>query len=351
MQVLKNQPLAGYTSFGVGGNADNLVLVENTDNIAKILENYPVVNIIGYGTNYLISDHDLPGLTVVMRTKSIVFDDDAQQVIAESGVWWDDLVQGCVKKDLWGLELTSGIPGGVGGAVVGNIAAYGQSVADSLTWVDVLDTTSTSEIKRLTSKDLNFGYRYSTLQHQESQNLLILGAAFNLSTKPTQPMSYQKALDVANELGLDENNLVQRRQIVMEARRRAGSLLPKNDTHSNTAGSFFKNPLVTQDQAETVMRHEEFGVSTKQILHSNMSHGGDKLRMSAALVLLAAGFKRGQTWGKVGLHKDNLLKVENLGGATAQQIYDVGQHLKTTVKEKLNINLDMEVRLLGKFNN
>jgi UDP-N-acetylmuramate dehydrogenase len=66
-------------------------------------------------------------------------------------------------------------------------------------------------------------------------------------------------------------------------------------------------------------------------------------------VLLAAGFKRGQSWGKVRLHPDHILKIENTGGASAQDIYNVVQEVVATVRQKLSIELEPEVRFIGYF--
>jgi UDP-N-acetylenolpyruvoylglucosamine reductase len=97
------------------------------------------------------------------------------------------------------------------------------------------------------------------------------------------------------------------------------------------------------------MRFDETGKSPEQITKMNAVHGGDNLRVSAAHVLLAAGFKRGQTWGPVRLHPKNLLKIENTGGATARQIYDAAQLIINTVQNQLGISLEPEAQLLGQF--
>jgi UDP-N-acetylmuramate dehydrogenase len=135
----------------------------------------------------------------------------------------------------------------------------------------------------------------------------------------------------------------------MEARRRAGSLLLAPGIGHFTAGSFFKNPLVDESQVKSILSHEESAISREQLLRQNVIHGGSQTRVSAAHVLLAAGYKRGQTWGEVRLHPDHILKVENVGNATASQIYDVVMDIIFTVKNKLDITLEPEVRFLGEF--
>jgi UDP-N-acetylmuramate dehydrogenase len=117
----------------------------------------------------------------------------------------------------------------------------------------------------------------------------------------------------------------------------------------HTAGSFFRNPMVDTETAEKLMAHDETGKSAELLKQMNQVHGGDQKRVSASHVLLAAGFERGQAWGPVRLHPDHILKIENTGGATAQQIHDVAQEIVRTVKEKLNVDIQPEVRFLGVF--
>ena len=107
--------------------------------------------------------------------------------------------------------------------------------------------------------------------------------------------------------------------------------------------------MVDNNQVDAIIAHDESGISRQQLLRQNQIHGGSSVRVSAAHVLLAAGFRRGQSWGKVGLHPDHILKIANLGGASAQEIYDVIQMIIQTVQKKLGITLEPEVRFLGDF--
>jgi UDP-N-acetylmuramate dehydrogenase len=107
--------------------------------------------------------------------------------------------------------------------------------------------------------------------------------------------------------------------------------------------------MVDSETAERLMAYDETGKSAELLKQMNQVHGGDQKRVSAAHVLLAAGFERGQSWGPVRLHPDHILKVENTGGATAQNIYDVAGEIVRTVKDKLAIELTPEVRFLGEF--
>ncbi len=347
MQITTDLPLAQFTSFKSGGNAQRAIVLDDVDQFDTLLKTETAFDwAMGFGSNALVSDQGLPGTTLLLRGGKISERDGL--VVAEAGVWWDDLVQHAIVKGLWGLECMSAIPGGVGAAVVGNIAAYGQAVADTLQWIDVFDTV-THETKTLRSDDLGFEYRASTTL-QSNRSLIVLRAAFALGTAPSKPLEYQTALSVAQENGYDTNSLEGRRSAVIGAREKAGSLWDYRDEHaSKTAGSFFRNPLVDTATAERIMSYVESGKSLELLKKMNSVHSGDMSRVSAAHVLLAAGFVRGQTWGDVRLHPQHVLKLENVGTASSQDIFNVSKEIVTTVKEKLGVTLVPEVRFFGDF--
>lgn len=341
----RSVPLAPYTSLKVGGPADRLYELEKPEELRQVLKQHVEDNIwmLGQGTNSLISDRGLPGVVIINNAGAISVDGDT--ISADSGVNWDDLVQKSIDHNLYGFEFMSGIPGGVGAAIVGNIAAYGQKIADTFIKARLFNR-KTNAIQVVQKEDLAFEYRSSMLKNHPE--LIVLDATFKLSSKPTMQLEYESALQIAQKLHLVPHSLQNRRKIIMETRRKAGSLLLPDNEHA-TAGSFFKNPLVNNKQADTIVQFEETGISKEQLLRQNKLHSGQTMRVSAAHVLLAAGFKRGQTWGNVRLHPDHILKIENTGRARAQEIYDVVEYITGTVKSRLGVNLEPEVRFLGTF--
>lgn len=347
MQAHSNLPLAPFTSFHCGGIAENAIVLDSLDQLDAALSSTETIDwVLGFGSNSVISDGGLPGTTLIFRGGSIT--EENGLVVAEAGVWWDDLVLYAIDHGLWGLECMSAIPGGVGAAVVGNIAAYGQAVADTLQWIEVLDLQD-NERKTLQADELGLEYRRSSVL-QSNRSLIVLRAAFALHSAPEKPLTYESALVVARKHNHDLETLHGRRETIIGARARAGSLWDYRDENaSNTAGSFFRNPLIDQETAERIMSHDETGKSLELLKKMNAVHGGDMSRVSAAHVLLAAGFHRGQTWGDVRLHPQHVLKLENAGNATAQDIFNVSQEIVSTVKEKLGVTLEPEVRFLGNF--
>lgn len=349
VKITHDTSLAGYTSLRVGGRAETLIEIEKADNLADVIARSVdgLAWLLGFGTNCLISDKGLPGVVIVNRSGRLEKMSPTRFKVG-SGLNWDDFIQAIIADDLWGLEFTSGIPGGSGAAVAGNIAAYGHKVADSFIQATIINPLE----KRTEIWDrskLEFDYRDSAVQRPENSHLVILDATFELSPEPTGELQYESALKVAHELGLKPDSLANRRKIIIETRQRAGSLLTNPAAGPWTAGSFFKNPRVDEAQIQAIIEHEEKPISRQQLLRQNVIHGQDKNRVSAAHVLLAAGFKRGQSWGNVRLHPHHILKLENMGSATASEMYDVVQQIIQTVKEKLDIKLEPEVRFLGDF--
>lgn len=343
MQTQYNQSLSHYTSFGTGGNAEKLLIVTEASDFADLkTELIRPVWFLGNGCNVLISDKGLPGTTVLLRNNSLKLGKN-REIVVDSGVDWDEFVRFAIDHGLWGIELMTGIPSSVGGAVRGNIAAYGQAVSDTLVYVNVLDIRDGS-VAQLKNTDLQFGYRSSLLQN--NPHFLITSACFRFSPTQTQEVSYESLLIVARELNMPLNSLSGRRNAVYEARRRAGSLL---ENGNKTAGSFFKNPIVTKEQADIIMSFDETRKTRDQIAKMNAVHGGNSLRVSAAHVLLASGFQRGQSFGSVRLHPDHVLKIENYKNATSKDIYDVAMHIIDTVKQKTGILLESEIVFLGEF--
>lgn len=348
MQTLAKEPLAPYTSLKCGGPAETLHLPLLREEVIELLAQTDPgshVWLLGFGSNCLISDEGLPGTTILWRGGEIIQDGDT--VIVDAGVWWDSFVKYAITNNLWGVELMSEIPSSVGGAVFGNIAAYGQQVSDTLLWVEVFDRT-TNSTRILEKSAIDFAYRESSLQAQPQ--LIVLQAAFKLSPTPLHELKYESALNISRELNTDIKTLTGRREAIVETRRRAGSIYHPDDSDAErTAGSFFKNPMVSTEQAVELAKFDESGKALERILAQNQIHGGSSHRASAAHVLLAAGFNRGQTWGNVRLHPQHVLKIETLPGATATEVYGVVREIIDTVQERLDIILTPEVRFLGKF--
>jgi UDP-N-acetylmuramate dehydrogenase len=179
--VRQHVPLARYTSARVGGPADLLVTANSADELAAIVttlwESGTDFVLLGGGSNVLVGDRGIRGVTILNRAKDVRFDEGEQpKVYAESGVVLSNLANRCALKGLSGLEWAATVPGTIGGAVYGNAGAFGGDMARTLSSADVLSPVGS---ERWTVDKLGYGYRTSILKRREVR-AVILGAELRL---------------------------------------------------------------------------------------------------------------------------------------------------------------------------
>jgi len=180
MEIEKNIDLSQYTTFKIGGRAKYFCIARNQkeliDAVGFAKRKRLPFSVIGNGSNVLISDKGYKGLIIKMQNQDVGLLKPTL-VKADAGVMLGKLLNFSLENSLTGLEWVAGIPGTAGGAVFGNAGALGQSIKDSLTEVDVLDTNNL-KIKTIKNKDLKFGYRDSILK--KKKNLIVFSCSFRL---------------------------------------------------------------------------------------------------------------------------------------------------------------------------
>ena len=207
-------PLAPCSAYGVGGPAEYLFRAATTNALVHAVrtarEHSVPLTVLGRGTNVLISDAGIDGLTVLVR--SIAWASDGRTLRAEAGVELPSLVLDLAARGLAGLEFAGNIPGSIGGAVVGNAGAYGRSVSDTLVSVHYMDGR-TEHVRP--AEELEFGYRESIFKKRP--DLVVLSATFQLHHGNAEALLAEVAADA-------------------ELRR------SKHPLDVSSCGSFFKNP-------------------------------------------------------------------------------------------------------------
>ncbi len=184
--VRQHAPLARYTSSRIGGPADVLVTANSADELADIVATLWQIGtdffLLGGGSNVLIGDRGIRGVTVLNRAKEVRFKEgEATSVWAESGVVFSNLANRCALKGLTGLEWAGTVPGTIGGAVYGNAGAFGGDMARSLLAAQVLTPAGR---ERWTVDRLGYGYRTSVLKRHEVQAVVL---AAEMKLVPTDP--------------------------------------------------------------------------------------------------------------------------------------------------------------------
>lgn len=193
-EIKYNEPLKNYSYTKTGGNSDILILTKNVADLANIIkfskeEKIPIT-ILGNGSNVLISDNGIRGITIITSKLNKIELLDNYVVSCEAGVTLAELTQFLIKHSLSNLEFACGIPGSIGGAIYMNAGAYGGEIKDVVTKVEAIDNNG--NIKIYDNKSMNFSYRHSIIQEN---NEIITKAYFQL-----KPKDKQEIIDKVTEL-------------------------------------------------------------------------------------------------------------------------------------------------------
>ncbi|MDP9455651.1 MAG: UDP-N-acetylmuramate dehydrogenase [Actinomycetota bacterium] len=285
-----DEPLRRYTAWKIGGPADALLeprsAEEAIEAVRKAHEHGIPVTVLGGGTNVLVLDGGIRGLTIRLARSLVNVEIEGNGVVADAGVLYPSLANATAAKGLEGLEFATGIPGTVGGAVYMNAGAYGGETREVLEWADVYrpDGPDGGEVVRMANADLGFRYRGSVLH--EHPDWIVLRAGYGLVPGDAEEL---KA-----------------RIKTFRKQRMTGS------PNKPSCGSTFKRP------------------------------GNDY----PGRVIEAAGLK-GTRIGQLEVSPDHANYFVNHGGGTAQDALALIDLAQQTVREKLGVDLEPEVRIFG----
>lgn len=332
MELKEHEPLASHTTFHLGGPARYFVEARSLEEIQESIDfardqNKPVF-VLGGGSNVLAADEGFDGLVIKIELNGL--EQRGRVLVAGAGEPWDAVVSFAVSKHLWGIENLSGIPGTVGGAVVQNIGAYGAALSQTLQSVDVFDTTA-NETRTLSAEQCRFGYRGSIFKEEEGQ-YVVLSAALALSDAPSPNVSYK---DLKARFGGAAPGLADIRSAVLDIRARKFPDLTKE----GTAGSFFKNPIMsTEDAAALKRKYPEIP------LFEMPETAGIKVPL--AWLLDHALRLQGARVGGARLFEKQILVIAAGAGATARDVQELAALVEKKVSSDLNIHIEPEVKIL-----
>lgn len=329
-----NTSLKAFNTLGLAINAQTLIIAETPDAITigwnhSQQSHLPFI-VLGEGSNVLFLE-DFNGTVVVNAIKGITIEemDEAWHMHVGAGENWHELVELTLKKGITGLENLALIPGMAGSAPIQNIGAYGVEFKDVCHYVEALHLP-TQKIVRLHREECQFGYRDSIYKHAMKQDYVILAIGLRL-TKHWQPvLSYGDLakLNPATVCAWDVFNAVcQMRQ----------SKLPDPKVTGNV-GSFFKNPVITVEQANSLIK------DWPTIPHYPQTSGDVKL---AAGWLIDQCNLKGCRIGGAAVHQHQALVLINEENATPQDIVKLAHYVRNKVGEKFDVWLEPEVRFIG----
>ncbi len=341
MKLRESVPLATYTTLKVGGAARWFTTVTSVDELREAssyarMHNLPVL-LLGGGSNLLVDDEGWPGLVILIALRGREYTDLGTVVDLKvgAGETFDDIVAETTERGLWGLENLSAIPGSVGATPVQNVGAYGVEVKDRIVTLEVFNMLD-GTMQRLEPSECRFGYRESLFKESEYRHLVICSVSFRLSRVLQAVLSY---------VDLEKWQIAHGKLTTPQAVREAvcairGDKFP--DWHVvGTAGSFFKNPIVSS--AEAVALHERF---PELPLHPV---GDEYVKVSLGYVLDKICGLRGYQEGAVRLYEKQALVLVQEGAITAREVCDFAEKISTLVQAKTGIKISPEVNLTKNF--
>jgi UDP-N-acetylmuramate dehydrogenase len=285
LQVLQHEPLTRYTSWRVGGEADQLVLADNVEQLQQFLQQLPAdepLTFIGLGSNLLVRDGGVRGTVVVMHQALQQLEMQGERVYADAGVTCAKLARFAASHNRAGAEFMAGIPGTVGGALAMNAGCYG---GETWQWVDQVKTIHRSGKVQVRDK-AEYQPTYRHVAHPAADEWF-LGGWFAVPAGDGKASAEKIKQLLAKRLASQPLNMP-------------------------SAGSTFRNPE------------------------------GD----FAARLIEASGLK-GTTIGGAQVSEKHANFIVNLGNASAADIEALIERVRTTVREKQGVELIQEVKVIG----
>ncbi len=337
MQIKENISLKPFNTFGIDVSAKYYVSVSNIEELKQILslKNYPNKLFLGGGSNMLLTKN-FDGLVIHINLKGIEIvseDSDYVYVKASAGENWHEFVVWCINNDFGGIENLSLIPGNVGTAPIQNIGAYGVELKDIFHSCEAM-ATDTQQLENFTNETCNFGYRDSIFKNKIKGQYIITSVIFKL-TKQNHKLhiNYGSISTELEAMGITNPTIQQISKVVIAIRE---SKLP-NPKEIGNSGSFFKNPLVSKEHYNKLLKNFKDMPSYTVSEH--------EVKIPAGWLIEKAGFK-GKRFGDYGVHKNQALVLVNYGNAKGSDILNLSKLIQETVQRLFDISIEAEVNIL-----
>ncbi len=335
--LTENASLAQRNTLRVDARAKLLAEVDDPRTLRELLHMPAIrsgrVLVLGEGSNILFT-RDFDGTVVRMVTRGVETVDESSnrpRVRVAAGERWDDLVRWTLGHGYAGLENLIMIPGTVGAAPLQNIGAYGVEVAEFVECVEAFDRESGRSVE-LDRDACAFGYRDSTFKRQP-QRYVITAVTFALPRERLPRIDYAGISEQLGRMDIARPTPFHIAEAVVQLRTRK---LPDPALIGN-AGSFFKNPIISTEQARVLQdAHPE-------LPHWKMSD--DTQKLSAAWLIEACGFK-GLREGDAGISSRHALVLVNHGTATGPQLWTLAQRVMRGVEQRFGVRLEPEPHIV-----
>jgi len=338
MLFRENFPLAPLNTFGIDARARLFAAPASEQQLCALLgsvtaRNLPLV-VLGGGSNMIFAG-DLPGLVLQPAMKGIrCLGETADHYLVEAaaGEKWHDFVQHTLRQGWYGLENLSLIPGTVGASPIQNIGAYGVELTERLVSLTAMEI-ATGVRREFTHAECRFGYRESVFKQELRGRYIITRVRFRLLKKPELKIEYGEVREELAATGIGSPTPQQVAAAIIAIRTRK---LPSPAVLGN-AGSFFKNPLVTQEKLASLR------VDFPQIVSYPQ---GKSAKLAAGWLIEQAGWK-GRRLGPVGAYEKQALVLVNHGGARGADVMKAAHAIQEAVQQKFGVMLEIEPQVYG----
>jgi UDP-N-acetylmuramate dehydrogenase len=321
------QSLQSLHTFALNNQCKHFVQINNLEELEKQRFLSPFC-LLGEGSNTVFLT-DYEGTVVKMATKGVeITERESDYLIkAAAGENWHQLVCYLLDKNIPGLENLALIPGTVGAAPVQNIGAYGVELSKFVETVEYFNIL-TKTTHTLSNAQCLFGYRDSVFKHQLKNTVVITSVNLALPKKWQAVLSYGPLQQLSD---------ITPRTIFEQVISTRNNKLPNPDTVAN-AGSFFKNPIITNHALAQLLTHF---ADLPHYKHTAQHH-----KVAAGWLIEHAGLKTHKVAG-IELHQQQALVLVNKGNSQGQDLINMIKHIQHVVMTKYGIALEHEVRLMN----
>lgn len=308
--------------------------------------------VVGGGSNLVVAEGQLDVVVVILDFEDIDVSVASGLVRADAGAVWDDVVAMSVDCGLGGIECLSGIPGNAGAVPVQNVGAYGAETSDVLTQVYLYER-ATRTASWVPAADLELAYRYSNLKF--TGRGVVLAVELQLTTDGlSRPLRFGQLTQNPGE----RRPVADVREDVLKLRRGKGMVLDPEDHDTWSAGSFFTNPIVEPELADSIQEavraargDEDADRMPRHVVPASGTTSGKMEKLSAAWLIERAGFAKGypgeESGAKATLSTKHTLALTNRGEATADDIVALARDIRAGVQKAFGVTLEPEPIWLG----
>jgi UDP-N-acetylmuramate dehydrogenase len=334
LSIIHDQPLDSFNTFRIPARARHYLRVTGATELSAVRADPALAQlprlVLGGGSNVLFT-RDFDGLVLHMtgQGREVLGEQDGKILVrAQAGEGWHAFVRFTLEQGLGGLENLSLIPGTVGAAPIQNVGAYGVETKDVFHSLSAYDMVS-GAIVTLDAAACRFGYRDSIFKHAAGRDLVVLDVTFALPLQWAPNLRYAELARAVEAAGPDACTAQGIGRIVEDIRRRKLA----DPGEIGNAGSFFKNPVVSQAHCAHLI------ASFPDLVHHAQPDASEKL--AAGWLIDQCGWK-GKRLGRAGVYAKQALVLVNHGGASGADVLALAHAIQSDVQARFGVLLEPE---------